>query len=101
MMSSGFPSTSPSSLLGDSDAGVEFFGVDLRRFAGVGDAVSITLISERRLLTPLVERALRRGSGRSKVMSTLLWVCGVEMALQPQRQRGVEVEAKRGWDCGR
>jgi len=67
-MSSGFPST-PSSLPGDSDAGVEFFGVDFRCFAGVGDAVSTVLISEKRLFTPFVERALRRGSGGSEVMS--------------------------------
>lgn len=44
-------------------AGGEFcLGVDLRRLGTEGEGSSTTLISLRRLLTPFVERALRRGS---------------------------------------
>jgi len=60
MMSSGFPSVG-SFEASSCDGGEDRFGVDFRRF-GTGDGSSTTLMSERRLLTPFVERALRLGS---------------------------------------
>lgn len=102
MISSGEPLVFSSSTVCDlsgearSFAGVFFFAFDAWPEAGAGDALS-SPISERRWLTPFVERTLRRGSEKSAPVSHVhVFNCVICVGEEIDRSDGKPESAGRG-----